>query len=217
MGTPPDLRQKKSKKKTKMLTVLLPLALIAIAFADHHKEVDPLHYQVDITSEDSSYNFGVDDDDTDKSDEAGRRAWNRANNVAQMIQNKIEKAHNECDYWPRKDNERCLRAVTACILEPLTLIGELKRHMNLISERCDELNLGNNKGAKAAIKSAKLSAVLKMMLAKTMLNAKSLLMLLTFTVTTLNFKLVTSNVKIMKPRTLMNLRPRKLAKTNFKK
>merc|ERR1712000_66843 len=158
MGTPPDLRQKKSKKKTKMLTVLLPLALIAIAFADHHKEVDPLHYQVDITSEDSSYNFGVDDDDTDKSDEAGRRAWNRANNVAQMIQNKIEKAHNECDYWPRKDNERCLRAVTACILEPLTLIGELKRHMNLISERCDELNLGNNKGAKAAIKSAKASA-----------------------------------------------------------
>merc|ERR1712000_793536 len=157
MGTPPDLRQKNQKKKQKCrlfccLWLLLQLLLLIIIKKLIHciiKSISlrkirhttlELMMMILINQMKLVAVLGI------------------VNNVAQMIQNKIEKAHNECDYWPREDNERCLRAVTACILETLALIGELKRHMNLKSERCDELNLGNNKGAKAAIKSAKASA-----------------------------------------------------------
>jgi hypothetical protein len=34
--------------------------------------------------------------------------------------------------WPRADNARCLRGVTACILEPVASIGELNDHVNML-------------------------------------------------------------------------------------
>jgi len=104
---------------------LLLLALLALAFADSSS-----------SSSSSSLNYGVDDDDsTDKTDRAGRVAFNKANNVEQFVTKYWDVIKKLCPYWPRKDNEDCEFEAKTCLLEQLTKQGELKDHITL-EEKC---------------------------------------------------------------------------------
>ena len=103
---------------------LLLLALTMVVFAAHHDD------------DDDSTHYGVDDDDTDASDRAGRIATNRSNNLVELVEEMAEKSKSLCPYWPQDDREDCYREVMQCLFEPLEE-GELEDHLD-ISGSCSD-------------------------------------------------------------------------------
>merc|ERR1712072_83557 len=90
----------------------------------------------DSSDDDDSTHYGVDDDDTDASDRAGRMATNRSNNLVELVATMAEKSKSLCPYWPQDDREDCYREVMQCLFEPLKQ-GELDDHLD-ISGSCND-------------------------------------------------------------------------------
>lgn len=83
---------------------------------------------------DTEQNYGVDDDDTDDTDEAGRYAHNHANNVLQLVKAKLKKADKLCEPWPRKDYNECTANNVRCLLTKLSE-GEYSDHL-VLDKKC---------------------------------------------------------------------------------
>merc|ERR1712146_390882 len=76
-------------------------------------------------------NYGVDDDDTDNSDVAGRIAHNKSNNLRELIDRKLRRAQKLCPYWPRRDYAQCTEDIVRCLLVRMSEEGELSDHLDL--------------------------------------------------------------------------------------
>jgi len=107
--------------------VLLLVALLsstAWAFRKHHGKNDV-----------GTSKFGVDDDDTDASDVAGRVAFNKANQLRELLQSKVHRATHLCPYWPRSEYIACYNMCVRCALN-LLATGELADHVKLSPAQC---------------------------------------------------------------------------------
>jgi hypothetical protein len=80
--------------------------------------------------------YGMDDDDTDASDVAGRYAWNHANNLLELVDHKMTRALKLCPFWPRADYAKCHDNALRCLLERLAT-GEYADHLKLVG-KCDD-------------------------------------------------------------------------------